>query len=193
MPMRTRLARAVASTCGLAAATLALGMAGTAVSPAAALGQEKAGRVKVQTPWLGASRGFLRMGDIEGESKDEEHGGWIDLESVEWEAGGPEDALRAAPSGPVRIQKRLDKSSPLIVQAIHRGTTFPVVRLDAPAGRDQGGAPAYHEVRLEKVRVVSYSVDASGDIPMEEITLTYERITRENGDVRLKGKKILEN
>lgn len=192
MPMRTRLARAVTSTCGLAAATLALGMSGTAVSPAAALGQEKAGRVKVQTPWLGASRGFLKMGDIEGESKDEEHGGWIELLAVEWEGGASPDRPDEVAAGTVMVRKRIDKSSPLIAQALSRNEIFPILRLDAPAGRE-GGNLSYYTIQLRNARVVHYSMDARGEIPVEEITLVYEGIVRQGPDVRLKGKKILEN
>ena len=152
----------------------------------AALAQDDAGRVKVQMTPQRAMSGYLKIGDIKGESKDEGHKDWIDILSVDWDEGS------SAAARQVVVTRTLDKASPKIVEAIADGANFRAVSLDAPDDRADAGQQTYLRYELENARVTSYSIDASGDIPTETITLNFEKISQKSG-VLLKGKKILEN
>lgn len=154
-----------------------------------AIAQDETGRVKVQMPNVRAVRGYMKISDIKGESTDKDHKDWIDVLSVDW-GSGESGANRAGASGQVVLVRHLDKASPGILEKIAEGKHIPSIELDAP-GRRANSAQPYARYRLEKVRVTSYSIDASGDRPVETITLNYEKVR--SSDVILKGKKVLEN
>ncbi|MGH7564139.1 MAG: Hcp family type VI secretion system effector [Gemmatimonadota bacterium] len=155
------------------------------------LAQEKMGRVKVKMPSLAATRGFIKIGGIDGESNDKDHDKWIDVMSVDWDSGAAQPAGLGR-AGQVVIVKPVDGTSARIVEQIRGGSRIPVIDLHAPAGPDDPGETAYLKYKLKNVRIVSYSISGAADVPMEEITLQYEAIERNDGPV-LKGKKILEN
>lgn len=155
-----------------------------------AIAQDKTGRVKVQMPNVRAMRGYMKISDIKGESTDKDHQDWIDVLSVDW--GGSEPGSdRASGSGEVVLVRHFDKASPEILEKIAEGKHIPSIELDAPAER-VGAAQPHARYRLEKVRITSYSIDASGDRPVETITLNYGKVEAKS-DVILKGKKVLEN
>jgi type VI secretion system secreted protein Hcp len=148
--------------------------------------QDKTGRVKVQTPWM-AAPGFMSIGGIDGESRDEDHDKWMDVISIDWPSGAAE------PSGPgageVVITRALDASSPRFVATIAQGVALPLMVLHAPGGRNR---TSYQAFELANVRITSYSISTAGNVPTESITFHYEKIDIKDGPV-LKGKKILEN
>lgn len=158
--------------------------------PAPGRAQEEMGRVKVQTPWLAATRGFIRIGGIDGESKEQDHKDWIELISVDMGsgAGGPS----AVTPGEIVIVKKVDKSSPKLVEVIAKGGPLPSVQLHAPAVAADRGTADYLQYELENVRITSYSISTAGDFPTESITFHYEKITRKDGPV-LKAQKIRQN
>ncbi len=68
--------------------------------------------------------GYLKIGDIKGESQDRAHKQWIDVLSV---SGLPEASIREKGSGmatgkrqhkPITIIKEIDKSTPLLAKAV---------------------------------------------------------------------------
>jgi type VI secretion system secreted protein Hcp len=163
-------------------------LVGSILVPAPGVAQDKTTRVKVQMPWLSAP-GYMKIGGIDGESRDKDHDKWIDVLSVDW---GSSAALPAGPgrgAGEVVITRKLDTSSPKLVEKIANGAVVPEVTLHAPAGGDE---PAYHAFELENVRITSYSISTAGEVPTESITFHYEKIGKKD-DPALKGKKILEN
>ena len=123
---------------------------------------------------------YIKFPDIEGESMDANHDKWIDVLSIDWGAhkpGAGGDAARRRGDvkyGDITMTKEVDASSPKLMLACANGTHFPSVELEAP---ERPGAQAtYMKYKLEKVRITSYSIDATGDRPMETITLNYEKI-----------------
>lgn len=162
-------------------------LAGSIFLPVPGIGQDKASRVKVQMPWM-AAPAFMKIGGIDGESRDVDHDRWMDVISVDWGSGA---ALSAGlgEAGQVVITRRPDTSSPEFVERIAAGAIVPEVVLHTPAGGDE---PVYDAFELENVRITSYSISTAGNVPTESITFHYEKIGRKDGPV-LKGKKILEN
>jgi type VI secretion system secreted protein Hcp len=162
-----------------------------------ALAQENAGRVKVKMPNVRAASGYMKFGDIKGESQDAGHEDWIDVLSVDWGEADPTGSTsRVGGRREVVIVRHVDKASPQILQKIANGEHFPAIDLVMPEARavdkTNNEAKPLYVVKLKSACITSYQVDATDDRPMETITLTYEEIKR-SPDVVLKGKKILEN
>lgn len=176
----------------VAGTAFAVTLAGGIFLPAPVHAQERTGRVKVQTPWLAATRGFMKIGDIEGESKDEGHDRWIELTSVEWGLGAPPSAGAGQATGEVVIVRKLDKASPRLVETIAEGRKLAAIELHVPAGPDDPEETAYLAYELKNVRITSYSISGAADVPIEEITLQFEAIEWQDRPV-MKGQKILEN
>lgn len=159
--------------------------------PLPAVAQDKTGRVKVQTPWLEATSGYVKITGVDGSSTDAGHEKWIRAGSVRWEAAAAPSG-RAAATGVVVITKPFDESSSSLIGRIGTGDPIPSMEFHAPAGMDASGQPKYTAFELKNVRIIRYSIDAAGSIPMESITFHFEKIDVKDGPV-LKGTKILEN
>ena len=116
-----------------------------------------------------SAAGYLKIGDIKGESTDSGHKEWIDVLSVSGleTVVAPRDAASGLPTGrrtyePVRIMKRIDKSTPLLAKRIASATPIPSMQLSF------GGAT----YDLKNVIIVGHKVNG----PNEELTLNYEEI-----------------
>lgn len=135
---------------------------------------------RVPTPPTAAVDMYIKLPDIDGESVDENHDKWIDVLSIDWGAhkpGAGDDAARRRGDvkfGDVTMTKEYDASSPKIMLACANGTHFSNVELEAP---ERPGAQAtYMKYKLENVMITSYSIDATGERPMETITMTYQKV-----------------
>jgi type VI secretion system secreted protein Hcp len=135
---------------------------------------------RVPTPPTAAVDMYIKFPDIDGEAVDENHDKWIDVLSIDWGAhksGAGAGAARRR--GDVFLEdltmtKEYDASSPKLMLACANGTHFSSVELEAP---ERPGAQAtYMKYKLENVMITSYSIDATGDRPMETITLRYQKI-----------------
>ncbi len=135
---------------------------------------------RVPTPPTAAVDMYIKLPDIDGESVDENHDKWIDVLSIDWGAhkpGATNDAARRRGDvklGDITMTKGYDASSPKIMLACANGTHFPSVELEAPERR--GAQATYMKYKLENVMITSYSIDATGERPMETITMTYEKV-----------------
>lgn len=131
--------------------------------------------------------GYMKLGDIEGESKDTSHENWINLLSVSQGLSRP---MRAGASGSTRqrasvdcgdvvVVKELDASSPKLIEAICDGTVFPECLIDLCTSTGADGRVPYFQWELVNVFAVHYSVSgatADGAVPTEQISLNYEEI-----------------
>ena len=131
--------------------------------------------------------GYIKIGDIKGESQDKDHKEWINLLSVSQGLSRP---MRAGSSGSTRqrasvscgdvvIVKELDASSAKLIEAICDGTNFPEVKIDLCTSTGAKGRVPYFQWVLENVRVTDYSVAGAtqdGAVPTESISLNYEKI-----------------
>jgi type VI secretion system secreted protein Hcp len=142
---------------------------------------------------------FLKMGDIEGQSTDQDHEKWINLESISAPISrsieqGAKDQGRTRGTttmGDMALSRPLDKSSVKLAEACAKGTFFPEVEIHLTTQVKEKEEP-YLKYKLKNVIVTSYSFHgtASGSPqPSETITInfsdidwTYVVIDPETGD-----------
>lgn len=131
--------------------------------------------------------GYVKIGDIKGESVDKEHKDWINLLSVSQGltrpmpqgSSGSTRQRGSVSCGDVTLVKELDKSSPKLLEAICDGTVFPEVLIDMVTSTGAGNRKPYFTWVLKNVMVSDFSVAGStddGSVPTEQISLNYEEI-----------------
>jgi type VI secretion system secreted protein Hcp len=131
--------------------------------------------------------GYLKIGDIKGESVDKDHKDWINLLSVSQSLTRPMSAgisgstrQRASVTcGDVVCVKEMDASTPKLIQAVCDGTVFPKVQIDLCTSTGAGARVPYYQWELVNVMVSDYSVSGATDgpeVPTESISLNYEEI-----------------
>jgi type VI secretion system secreted protein Hcp len=138
-------------------------------------------------PQAASAAGYLKIGDIKGESTDEGHKGEIQIESWSWgetsttRLAGETAAASGLPTGkrqhkPLTITKAVDKASPKLQEASVSGRMIPSMSLTLPKG--EGKEQTYLTYKLENVMITSYQTSsaAGGDLPMESFSLNYEEI-----------------
>lgn len=142
----------------------------------------------VPNPPVAAVDMFLKIDGIDGEASDEAHSNWIDVLSVDWGAmqtparanlAPPQrDAVRQRPGrvkyGDITLTKSYDKSSPKLVEACAKGTHIPSIVLELTTSEADGSR--YMRVELQDVIISSYGIDATGDRPMESISLNFAKV-----------------
>ena len=142
-----------------------------------------------------AASGFLKIGDIKGESTDNAHKDWIIIESFS-QGQSRSDGVGPRGSGHViftdiTIAKELDKSSPKIAEAVANGKHFSQVDLELTRSTDSGRV-TYYAYELTNVLVTSYSISGSGqseDVPVENFSLNFEEIKVTYTEYDKDGKK----
>jgi type VI secretion system secreted protein Hcp len=131
---------------------------------------------------------FLKIDGIDGESQDEKHKGWIEIESYSLGAHQPSAGSRssqgAATGQRVDLQdfsvvKVLDKTSPKLFLHTCNGKHIKEVKLELC--RATGDKAKYMEYKMEDVIVSSVRPGGSskgGDpLPLEEASFNYGKIT----------------
>lgn len=177
---RTYLLAVIAISAIVAASALVL-RAGTETAPVAADDLQ----APVSAP---AAAGYIKLGDIKGESTDDSHKDWINLVSVSHGISRPLSSgisgstrqRASATFGDIVVVKELDKSSTKLQEAIATGEVFPLLELDlvAPGSGVRAGEP-YLRWELKNVRVTNYRINGSvsgSDRPTETIALNFEEI-----------------
>lgn len=126
--------------------------------------------------------GYLKIGDIKGESTEKGHKDWIDLYSFSWGVSNPSTiqsgsgAAGRATFGDIVVVKEVDASTPKLIQAVATGQHYPDVELHL-SKQTADGSTVYMAWELKNVRVTSYQVDGSGsDRPTEQVSLNFEEI-----------------
>jgi type VI secretion system secreted protein Hcp len=134
----------------------------------------------------GIAAGYLKIGDIKGESTDSAHQDWIELASISQGVTRPVSGAGSGGriSGPsnfkeVAVTKWIDKSTPILMESICQGRVYPKVEIDIVSS--QAGSPNtnYLQYELKDVIVTSYQTggSASGDpLPTEELSLNFTEI-----------------
>ncbi len=119
-------------------------------------------------------------GSIQGESRDPQHSGWIEVESFQLqELARQVSAPGAAGGGGVgkvhfrelTVTKRYDKSSPLLFVACASGKHYPKVLIEM---RKAGGAPQeYLKITLTNTLISSIQLTGGGAPPTETIKFNF--------------------
>jgi type VI secretion system secreted protein Hcp len=116
---------------------------------------------------IGAGTGaFVKIQGVQGESTDDKHKDWIELDSFSW---GVARTSSAAASGDITITKAVDRSSPKLAECRAKGSGFPEVIIDTP---QTGGKPGYVTYTLKNVKIVSITPGPGGKT--EKIKLAYQ-------------------
>ena len=126
---------------------------------------------------------FLKIEGVDGESKDNEHAGEIDVLAWSWgmSNSGTMHAGGGAGSGKVSIQdfsftKYIDKSSPILFLKVCNGDSFPDATLVV---RKAGNKPLeYFTLKFTNVIVSSVSIGGTSgeDRLTEDITLNFSKV-----------------
>lgn len=127
---------------------------------------------------------YIKLGDIEGESQDDKHKGWIDIESFSQGISRPIDSQHSggayrssANMSDISIMKMVDKTTPKLSEAICKGTAFPKVNIDFMTSVGDGNRVPYLQIELKNARVTSFQVGAGADSKAtESLSLNYEEI-----------------
>jgi len=142
---------------------------------------------------------FMQITDIPGESTDQNHNDWIEINSFTHSVIQPTSASASSSGGASAeranfstfdITKDVDKSSPKLYEASFTGTHIKEIVLQFC--RAGGTKEKYLEVKMEEVLVTSYTQsggEANKDgFPVEHVSfapgkikMTYSQQKRENG------------
>ncbi len=123
--------------------------------------------------------GYIKIGDIKGESSDGAHRDWIDVlsmnESIVKPSGATGSVRRRASAqvGDIVVTKPFDMSSPKLREAITQGRTFPKVEIQFT--RAPGGA-AYYSLELKNAQISSVTGSIADGEAVEEISISFEEI-----------------
>lgn len=123
---------------------------------------------------------FVKIPGIEGEAADPNHDKWIDVLSIDSEiimpVTAPGTPTARAQHGDIKIIKRVDKASPLLLGAGSTGGFVTDVVIDITrAGADPTPGP-YFQYRLREAIVTSFSASQENDFPIEIISMNYSRV-----------------
>ena len=129
-------------------------------------------------PARGAGFMYFKDSPVRGEVTRDGRGGWIEVQSVQWVAGGPSlDARqpgRTFTGGPgtLKIVHRHGPASAQLKRAFDSKRPVGRVQLEIS---DPHKPTAYHELELSNMRITSYSVGGAS-LPTEEVTFSYGKI-----------------
>jgi type VI secretion system secreted protein Hcp len=129
---------------------------------------------------------FLKMGDIEGESTDEDHDNWINLDNISESHSrsiveGAKDVARSRGTttmNDVALSRPLDKSSVKLAEACAKGIFFDEVEIHLTT-EFKGKEKPYLKYKLHDVIITSYNFHgtaAANPPPSETVTLNYTKV-----------------
>jgi len=133
----------------------------------------------LSSPALAAYNAYLLIEGVPGESRDDQHRGWIEVLSFERKAGGMRSMSSGAGAGntgsnEIVITKRLDASSPMLRQAASAGRRFSKAVLDVmKPGAGAGTRTPYMEITFTDVLVSGVSMASGVSGSNETVTLSY--------------------
>lgn len=121
---------------------------------------------------------FLKIDDIEGESADKDHPREIEIESYQWGASLPSKTGGAA--GKVSFQdlnftKKVDKSSPILMQSVASGKHYKEATLTARKKGEE--KQEYLIVKMKDIIITSYQTGGSNNsLPTDEVSINFAQI-----------------
>ena len=129
---------------------------------------------------------YLQIDGIKGESTDDKHKDWIEVQSVQWGVTQPKSATASTGGGhtaerceheDITLSKLADLSSPILLQVCSSGKTIPRAKIEFMRADGQGERIKYFEIELTNVLVGSVSPHVSeGDIMQESIGLKFSKV-----------------
>lgn len=125
--------------------------------------------------------GYLKIGDIEGESstKAGDLDGYIEIASWSWAVSGHDPK-----SGPclteLNFSKVWDSSSDDLIGGLSSGRVFPEAALVVTEIDDAGSEVPVLKMIMQDVRIASYTSGASDGRPVESLSLSFTEIDGTN-------------
>jgi type VI secretion system secreted protein Hcp len=139
---------------------------------------------------------YLQIDGVNGESNDDKHRGWIEVEAVDWGVTQPTAGTMSTAGGhtigravfdAIRITKAVDLASPKLMELAAQGKTIPKAKLEFFRA-DGSGALKYYEVTLENVLVSSNKKSYGGaGFLIDHFTLHYAKITEKYTQQKIGG------
>ena len=131
--------------------------------------------------------GYLKIGDIKGESTERAHKDWIvveginqGLEQTQQATTGSSRRRSAVVLNDLIITKKLDRATPKLMEMCSKGKVIPELELDMVAnGR------VYYKITLNNVRVIGITTSSVCDPDcklVDEVSISYTKITWEYSD-----------
>ena len=118
-----------------------------------------------------------------GESLDEKHRDWIEIESFDFKVENPVTfGAGAGISGgkstasALTVSKLLDRSSPLLFLGCAAGTKYPTVTLEFTKMTGAETQATYYKITLSNVIVSSLETSSGGERASDTVALSFERI-----------------
>ena len=127
---------------------------------------------------------YMKLGDIKGESTDQDHKDWINLLSmshvIEKTTSNTGTARQRGSTtfGDIVVVKEIDKSTPKLQESIAKGERLATAVIDFTRS-DGEGQQTYLTYELKNVIITSYAFkgDASGDpLPTDQVSFNFEEI-----------------
>ncbi len=120
------------------------------------------------------ANGYLFMPGIKGDSTVAKYASWILVSKVRTDVTGAGITSCGAATAPISLTKRMDRSSMPIVKAATLGTVIPTATF---AFTKAGAQPVeYYKITLTNVKVTSVSTQWKGDVPTEQLKLSFTKI-----------------
>lgn len=129
---------------------------------------------------------YLQLGDIKGESTDNDHKGWIECESVHWGLMQPRSATASTSGGhtaeraelsEIEFSKVCDIASPILAQMCAQGKTISKAKFEFFRADGDGSRVKYYEVEMENVLVGEIRQAVSPGVGMvDHIALKFSKV-----------------
>lgn len=123
-------------------------------------------------PLDSSAAGYLKIGDIKGESQTKDHKEWINVLSWGWGLSTGDKGKTCVQD--MQLTKYLDSATDDLAQSMPAGTIFPDAQLVLTA-QSEAGSFEYSTYSMKNVKVTSLSSSGSdgGDIPTENISISF--------------------
>jgi type VI secretion system secreted protein Hcp len=117
---------------------------------------------------------YLKLDDIEGESQDPAHPGWIDL--LAFNTGVARTTNDTPAWNAFALAKPVDKASPLLFQHCASGRHVPKAIVEVV--RSSPNKQRYYRFVFEDVLITSYQTSGAADVlPTEQFSLNFSKVT----------------
>lgn len=133
-----------------------------------------------------ASDAYLKIEGINGESEDERHRNWIEVDNVLYAVHQPRASVLSTAGGhtsgradlfPITFKKLADLSSPVLLQTCATGKTIAKAMFEFMRADGDGKPIPYFKIELENVMIANINPDSGdGGIITERVQLAYAKI-----------------